>query len=144
MRSERSRELTTRTRPCGVSRMLLWLAPGVRHQRHREVDPHHAAVLVQVAFLELHGGELAVTHQRAPLVGEVAILGMRDVLHRAADELGFAVAEHAAELSIDVDEVAAKIDLRDAGCGELEGLPEPRLAFFKRRFSLLAEQELAD
>jgi hypothetical protein len=84
--------------------LVLRRAVRVAHQRHGEHHPHGRAALGDVALLELHAVKLARAHARALRVGEVAIVRVRDLLHRAADQLLGRVAEHGAQAAVDADE----------------------------------------
>src|SRR5207237_8021237 len=80
-----------------------------------------------VALLEARGGELAVAPACALGVGEVAVLGMRDLLDRFADELALGVAEDLGQAPVELQKAPAEIDVRDARAGELESLAKARL-----------------
>src|SRR4051812_3309979 len=104
------------------------LAVRAARERDRQGHPYRLPVLAHVALLEARHVQLARAHPRALPVGEVAVLGMRDLLDRAADELAFGVAEDRAQAAVDAHEAPLQVDVRDAGGGELEGLAEARLA----------------
>src|SRR5205085_1424011 len=61
------------------------LARGATRERECEADPDDAAVLAQIALLH------ARVHVGMPLVGSLALIRMRDLLDRAADQLVLAV-----------------------------------------------------
>src|SRR5207248_10231252 len=124
--------------------LVLRLALRIARERHREVDPYDRVVLADVTLLELHRRDLAGAHAGAIDIGLIAVVGMRDLLDRAADQLGLAVAQHVAELVIDIDEAPGEVDVGDAGGCDLEGLAEAHLAFGERGFGLLSLQVLAD
>src|SRR5438105_1208527 len=114
------------------------MAVRVARHRHREVNPHDRAAVLEVALLEAHRVEPALVQARALRVGEVAVLRMRDLLHRAADQLLFRVAEDLAQAAVHLHEAAGKIDVGDARGRELESVPEALLALAQRRLRLLA------
>jgi hypothetical protein len=116
----------------------------VARQRDRQRHPQHRAVLAEVALLEARRRQLAAAHALALDVGHVAVVGVREILDRAADQLGLAVAEHLAQAPVDAQEAAVERHVGDAGGGELEGLAEALFALRERRLRLLALQELAD
>src|SRR6185436_2221976 len=77
-------------------------------------------------------------------VGRIAVVGVRELLHLAADELGFRVAEDLAQAAVHAQEDAVEADMRHARAGELEALPEQRFALPQPGLGLLAPQELAE
>src|SRR5205085_2672314 len=88
--------------------------------------------------------ELAGAHPLALAVGDVAVLGVRDLLDRAADELALRVAEQLAQPPIGAHEAAIEADVRDARGGELEGLAEALLALAQRRLGLALRADVDD
>ena len=115
------------------------LAGRTARERHGDARPGDRAVLAQVALFEARARALRTA---ARLVGLLAILGVRDVAHRAADQLVFVIAEHFAEARVDAQEDAVEADMRDARCGEVERLPEPPLALAQRALGGDALQHL--
>src|SRR5437764_937698 len=83
---------------------------GVARERDGQVDPHDRAVLAHVALLEVRRVELARAHARPWLVGDIAIRGVRDVLHGATDQLLGGIAEHAAKLRVGAQQAPLEID----------------------------------
>ena len=105
------------------------LARGVALQGDRERDPYDAAVLSQVALLEAHRVDLAHLELAARAIGHVAVLGMRDLLDRHADQLALGVADDFAQARVHAQEHAVEADMRQPRAGELERAPKARLAF---------------
>src|SRR5207247_6855156 len=83
-------------------------------------------------------------HARGLRMGRVAVLGMRDLLHRAADQLLLAVAQDLAQAAVHLHEAAAEIDVGDAGGRELESLPVERLARAQRDLRMALLGDVAD
>jgi hypothetical protein len=97
-----------------------------------DLHPDGRAVLAPIALLHAQGVDLSRHELCAPLVDGVAILGVRDVLRRHADELGLAVAEHLAQAPIHAHEAAVEADLRKPRACELENAPVALLVQAKR------------
>ena len=112
-------------------------ALGVAHQRDGEMDPDRRAVLAQIALLEPRRLQFARAHAGARGIGLVAVLGMREFLHRAPDQLLVGIAENRAQAAVDAQEASVHVHVSDARAGELEGQAEARLAFSQRLLRLL-------
>src|SRR3954469_9712769 len=111
--------------------LVLRRAVGGANERDREVHPHGAAVATEVALLEVRRFQLAGPHAPALVVRDVPVIRVRYFLHRAADQLAFGKPEHFAQASVRPQELAVEAHVRDAGRGQLEGMPEPLLALAK-------------
>src|SRR5580704_3685151 len=85
----------------------------VADERDREVCPDNAAILGETAFLQAIGVALAVHELREHVPIGFAPRRVRDLRELEGAELLFAVGEHAAELSIRFEGVAARVHERD-------------------------------
>ncbi len=94
--------------------------------------PYRAAVLTHIALLDLDRFDFAFVEEAPALIHRVAILGMRELLHRHADQLAFVIGEHLAQALVDVHEAPIQSDLRQPGTGELERAAVAFLALAQR------------
>src|SRR5260221_3708868 len=115
----------------------------VAHQRDHDFGPHYRTVRAQVALLEAYRLRFAGDEAPADRIGHVAILRVRDLLHRSTDQLRFAAAKDLAQAAVDAREAAVD-HVGNAGRGQLEGLAEARLALAQRHLGVALRGDVAD
>src|SRR5205823_3241357 len=113
-------------------------------EHHAEGDPHHRAVLAQVALLDMHVVDLAGVEARSLRVDDFQILRMRDVAPGHADQLVLGIPEDLAKAPVYADELAVKADVRDARAGELEGAAVARFALAQALFGLFPCRDVVE
>ena len=88
----------------------------VTHQGNRPAHPNDAAVLAQVALLARELAALALQQFESLLVLLVAVARMRQLARGFAEQFGSGIAEHLAQLAIDLEYSAVGGGMHDADC----------------------------
>ena len=117
---------------------------GVALHRDREVHPHGGAVLAEIALLDRERINLAGAQPGAHRVGDVLVVGVRDLLDRKVEHLLAAVAEKLAHPRVHVQVAPGVVDVGDADRRQLDRRCVALLALAQRRLRLRAQAELAD
>ena len=109
----------------------------VAHQRHGQLQVHHVAVLVQVAFFQLVVFALAGEQLQHlfGIGGHVVRVG--DVGHAEPEQFLLGVTEHVAYRGVDAQETPARAGQRHADRGMLEGAEEAPLAFVQAQLQFV-------
>ena len=119
-------------------------AVGLRDVGERQRGPHRAAVGPDVALLEL----VVASRLPAQLLGgelvEAPVVGVRELLDVAAEQLVGAVAEHPGEGAVHLDERAVHLGERHPDRGVLEGGAESLLGVGEGGVGLQLLRDLAD
>ena len=120
------------------------LAFFVVHQRDAQENPHHLALLMEVALLHLVGAYLSVQHPAHLIKIRIEVVGVGYVLEGLVQQLHFSVAEHVAQGSVRPKEAPVGPHQRHPDGCVVEGPPEPLLGFPKRLFCPLALGDVVD
>jgi hypothetical protein len=115
----------------------------VADEAHGQVDPDRAAVAVHVALVDLVAVEFPGQQPLGPADGVGHVLGVGDVEHGPAGELGGGVAGDAAQGVVDAQEVVVQGQDARADGRLVEGAAELFLGFAQHGFGLFAVRDVA-